>query len=425
MNAAQRRIVITGVGAVTPLGTGNEQFWQGLAAGKSGVRPLDSFAVDGLANPIAAEVRDFDPKDFVKQRKSLKVMARDIQLAVGAGQLVVQDAGLDPERVDPTRFGVNCGAGLIATELDELAVPVSESMNGSRQFDLKRWGAKGMEHLFPLWMLKYLPNMPACHISIFYNAQGPNNSITAGDASATLAIGEAYRVIGRDSADLFITGGSDSKIHPLGIVRLALLGRLTKRGSDAAKASRPFDAGHDGLIPGEGAGLLLIESLDHAKGRGASRIYGEIVGFGSSCHPRQELAIEKAIRRALDEAQIAPGELGHVVAMGTSCVEEDRKEARGLAAVLGSAVETVPVVAYKSYVGYTGAGSGAIDLIASLLALKHGVLPGTLNFEKADPEAPALRVLRHAEPCPRKPYLAYSVSIAGQCGALVVRPFAE
>ncbi|MFO0947544.1 MAG: beta-ketoacyl synthase N-terminal-like domain-containing protein [Planctomycetota bacterium] len=223
MSASKRRIVVTGVGVVTPLGTGNDAFWSSLKSGKSGVMKLQAFATDGNGTHVAGEVRDFDPKNYVKQRKSLKVMARDIQLAVGAAQIVVEDSGIESAQIDPTRFGVNCGAGLIATDLDELGGPIDHSVNGTRKFDLKKWGSEGMEQLFPLWMLKYLPNMPACHISITYNAQGPNNSITAGDASATLAMGEAYRVIARDSADVFIVGGTDSKIHPLSIVRLAAL----------------------------------------------------------------------------------------------------------------------------------------------------------------------------------------------------------
>lgn len=423
MNPGKRRTVVTGVGVVTPLGTGNETFWQALAAGKSGVMPLAAFAVDGLPFQIGAEVRDFDPKNFVKQRKSLKVMARDIQLAVGAAQLVVEDSGLDVERVDPTRFGVNCGAGLIATDLDELGGPIDHSVNGTRKFDLKKWGAEGMERLFPLWMLKYLPNMPACHISITYNAQGPNNSITAGDASATLAMGEAFRVIARGGADLFITGGADSKIHPLSIVRLALLKRLSRRNDDPARASRPFDSERDGLVAGEGAGLVVFEELEHARGRGA-RIYGEVVGFGASCQPRHpEKAIESAARRALADAGLVPADLGHVIASGTSCVDEDRREAIALAAILGDRAATIPVVAYKSYFGQLAAASGAVELIASLLAMKHGQLPPTLNFSRMDAGAPPLRIARDTTEFPSKPFLTYDLSQSGQCAALIVRPY--
>ena len=423
MSAPDRRIVISGVGVVAPLGTGNSALWRALIAGKSGVMKLQSFSIDGFPTQVAAEVRDFDPKLYVKQRKSLKVMARDIQLAVGAAQIAMDDSGLDPATVDSTRFGVNCGAGLIATDLDELGVPVSHSINGTKKFDLKKWGAEGMEQLFPLWMLKYLPNMPACHISIFYDAQGPNNSITAGEASATLAMGEAYRAMARGVADVFVTGGADSKTNPLSILRLALLRRLSERSDDPASVSRPFDADRDGLVVGEGAGLMIFEELDRAKARSAE-IYGEVVGFGASCYPgKPRHAIEKAAARALADAGLRPDELGHVVAHGISCVDEDRDEAVALASLLGEAVATVPVVAYKSYWGNLAAASGAVELIASLLALKHGMLPATLNFVGQEPEAPALRILREPTKIPRKPFLSYDLSHSGQCGALVIRPF--
>jgi 3-oxoacyl-[acyl-carrier-protein] synthase II len=423
MSASNRRTVVTGLGAVTPLGTGNDAFWQSLSEGKSGVMKLQAFAADGFPTQIAAEVRDFDPKKYVKQRKSLKVMARDIQLAVGGAQILIEDSGVDPEQVDPTRFGVNCGAGLIATDLDELGGPIDHSVNGTRRFDLKKWGMEGMEQLFPLWMLKYLPNMPACHISITYNAQGPNNSITAGDASSTLAMGEAYRVINRDAADLFIVGGTDSKIHPLSIVRLALLKRLSRRNDEPAKASRPFDADRDGLVAGEGAGLLMFEELEHAKKRGA-KIYGEIVGFGASCCPSNpQKAIEQAVGRALKEAGLPASALGHIVPSGVSCVEDDRFEAKALANILGDAQGQVPIVAYKSYLGQLAAAGGAVEIIASLLALKHGKLPATLNYTKPDAEMPELRILREPIDFPNKPFLSYDISQSGQCGAMVLKPF--
>lgn len=423
MNAERRRIVITGIGAVTPLGTGNDAFWQGLQGQKSGVMPIQAFRTNGIAAGIAAEVRDFDPKNFVKQRKSLKVMARDIQLGVGAAHLCVDDSGLDHTKVDATRFGVNCGASMIASELQELGSPVEHSINGNKKFDLKKWGSEGIEQLFPLWMLKYLPNMPACHISIFYDAQGPNNSITAGEASATLAMGEAFRVMTRDSADVFITGGADSKINPLAIIRLILMDRISRRLDDPSNASRPFDADRDGMVPGEGSGLMLFEELEHARRRNA-KIYGEVVGFGAACHPKNHgIAIEKAVARALDDAGVKLSDLGHIVPSGNSCKEDDHVEAIALANILGDLAESMPIVPYKSMLGHTAAASGAIELIASLLSMKHGMLIGSPNFKKPDADAPKLRILTETIDYPNKPFLTYDVSHSGQCGALVVRPF--
>ena len=422
MSASDRRIVITGVGTVTPIGTGNDVFWHSLAGGRSGIDKLQAFPTGGFCTEVAAEVTDYEPKKYVKQRKSLKVMARDIQLAAGCAQIAIDDSGLDPEKVDSTRFGVNCGASLIATDLDELGLPVFSSVNGTGRFDLKKWGAEGMGQLFPLWMLKYLPNMPACHISIFYNAQGPNNSITAGEASATLAMGEAFRVLARGTADVFIVGGTDSKINPLSIVRLALLGRLSQNTGDPAEVCRPFDALRDGLVAGEGAGMLIFEEYEHAKARGA-QIYGEVIGFASSCHPREPgIAIENAASLALREAMLKPADLGHIVCNGLSCIQEDRQEAQAIARILGDAVSRVPVVAYKSYLGHTGAAAGAIELIASLLASRNRLLPATLNFEQPDADAPPLRILSEPTDLSAAPFLTYDLSHSGQCGALVIRP---
>ena len=422
MSTSNRRIVITGLGAVTPLGTGVDVFWQNLLAGKSGVRRIQSFNPDGLDIQIAAEVRDYDAARYVKQRKTLKLMARDIQLAMGGAAMAFQDSGLNLEQVDKTRFGVNYGAGLIATELSEVSSAVKVTANSAKQVDLKDWGKEGLSHLFPLWMLKYLPNMPACHISIAYDAQGPNNSITIGEASSTLAIGEAFRVIQRGTADLFIGGGTDSKIHPLSIVRMALLNRLTKRNEVPEEAIRPFDKSRDGIVPGEGTAALLIEELGHAKKRGAE-IYGEVLGYGAYCDPRDAgRSIGKAIELALKEAKLSPADLGHISAIGASGKQEDKDEARGIAQVLGSAIDTVRIVAYKSSVGSLSAASGAVELVASTLALHHGHLPAVLNYKESEPEMPKLRIVKTVEDCPKKPFVTISRSYSGQCAALVIGP---
>lgn len=423
MNEPKRRIVVTGIGPVTPIGCESAPFWDSLSNGTSGIRPLRAFEPGSVATQLAAEVVDFEPKKYIKQRKSIKVMARDIQLAVAAAQIALDDAKLAPETLDPLRFGVNCGAGLIATELDELGPPVAASCDASGDFDIKKWGVDGLKEMFPLWMLKYLPNMPACHISIIHNGQGPNNSITAGEASATLAIGEAFRVMARGAADVFIAGGSDSKINPLSMVRLELLGRLSKRWATAPEqASRPFDAERDGLIAGEGAGMLVFEERRHAEKRGA-RIYAEVLGFGSSCTPRDHSkGATLALKRALVDAKIAPAELTHVASGAAGELAADRFEAAAIAAVLGDAAATTPVVAYKSYCGHLAAASGGIELIASLLAAQKRVLPPTLNFQRPDAELAPIQVLNEKKSISDQPFALLDVSHTGHCGALVVRP---
>jgi 3-oxoacyl-[acyl-carrier-protein] synthase II len=422
MSKSNRRVVITGVGAVTPLGTGVDLFWQNLIAGKSGVRPIQAFEPDGIDYKFAAEVRDYDAAKFVKQRKTLKLMSRDIQLAMGGAALAVQDSGVDLEAIDKLKFGVNYGAGLIATELGEISGAVRVTANSSHHVDLKAWGKEGFGHLFPLWMLKYLPNMPACHISIAYDSQGPNNSITVGEASSTLAIGEAFRVMQRGTADTFIAGGTDSRIHPLSIVRLALLNRLTKRSTSPEAALRPFDHRRDGTVPGEGTAAIFMEEMNLARRRNA-KIYGEIRGFGSACNPispRQSIA--QAMRSALKDAGIEAKDLGHISAIGISGILEDRDESLAIADVLGSSVGDVPVVAYKSSVGSMSAASGAVELVASLLAVEHGQLPAVLNFEKSSDDMPKLRIVQKVEACPEKPFVALARSYSGQCAALVIAP---
>lgn len=423
MSGSDRRVVITGLGAVTPLGTGDDALWKNLSSGKSGVRRIQAFNVEGADHQIGAEVVDFDPKRYVHQRKTLKLMAQDIQLAMGSANLAVQNAGLDLNAVDKDRFGVNFGAGLIATELSEISPAVRVSVNGGRRVDLREWGKEGFSHLFPLWMLKYLPNMPACHISIAYDARGPNNTITAGEASSTLAMGEAYRIIQRGGADLFLAGGTDSKIHPLSVVRLALLGRLTRRNEDPVGAMRPFDRRRDGTVPGEGSAVCVFEEWEHARRRGAN-VRGEVLGFGAYCDPGDPVkSIAAAVERALREARLNASDLGHVSAMGVSGVAEDRVEALALARVLGPS-SSVPIVAYKSMMGNTAAASGAVETVASLLAVEHGLLPAVLNFEELDPDLPRLRVLKEAIECPSKPFVTVARSHSGQCAALVVGPIA-
>lgn len=423
MSAGERRVVITGMGAVTPLGTGTDVFWQNLVGGKSGVRKLRAFDVEGLAHQAAAEVVDYDPKKYVQQRKTLKLMARDIQLAMGAAQLGVKDADLNLDTLVSTRFGVNFGAGLIATELSEISPAVRVSVNGSNKVDLKAWGKEGFGHLFPLWMLKYLPNMPACHISIVYDAQGPNNSITAGEVSSTLAMGEAVRVIQRGAADIFLAGGTDSKIHPLSIVRLALLGRLSKRVQDPAAAMRPFDRARDGTVPGEGSAVCVFEELSHAQKRGAD-IRAEVLGFGAYCDPSDApKSIARSIELALADAKVSALDLGHVSAAGISGIEEDKVEAMGIARALGDAASRVPVVAYKSSLGNLAAASGAVELVASVMALDKGVLPAVLNYENGDADGPSLRILKESLECPSKPFVSIARSYSGQCAAIVVGPF--
>jgi 3-oxoacyl-[acyl-carrier-protein] synthase II len=423
MATSRRRAVVTGQGVISPIGLDKDTFWQSLCAGRSGVRPITSFDASALPTRFAGEVSDFDARNYVdkKERKNLKVMSRTIQLAVAAAQLALDDSRVDKERLDVTRFGVEFGAGLIASELEELGAAAQFSVNGQADaVDLEKWGTQGLAAMPPLWMLKYLPNMLACHVSIMHNAQGPNNTITENDVASLLALGEAFRILQRDQADFFLVGGADSKINPLSMVRQSLFLPLSRRNEAPHKACRPFDRQRDGIVPGEGAAVMVVEELEHARRRDA-RPYAEIVGFGAAFdRDRSGAGLARAIRVALQEANIGPDEFDHINAQGFSARESDVWEARGLNEVFGNVGRPMPVFAPKSYFGNLGAGSGITELAASVLAFEHGRLPRTLNYEEGDPNCPisvsaADRAVTHVHA------LKISFTEMGQCAALVLR----
>src|ERR1700677_4742 len=323
MAAANRRVVITGIGVISPIGMYASTFWDSLRQGRSGIKPFQAFDISPLATRIAGEIPEFDARNYIDKanRKSLRVMARGIQLAVSAAQLALDDSKIDKTKLDPTRFGIEFGAGLLPTELLELGPAAQASTNCEPgKVDLKAWGEKGIQAIPPLWMLKYLPNMLACHVSILHNAQGPNNSITEGDVASLLAMGEAFRIIRRDQADFFLVGGADSKLNPLSVVRQCMFGHLSRRNDAPEKASRPFDRHRDGMVIGEGAGVLAVEELEHARRRGA-RIYAEIIGIGSAFNRKgQTTGLARAAHSAMKHAQVAPQDLDHINAHGLGTI---------------------------------------------------------------------------------------------------------
>src|SRR5687768_723164 len=287
-----RRVVITGIGVISPIGIGAKTFWENLLAGKVGVRRIQAFDPGGFSSQIGGEVPAFKIGDYVPKhyRKATKVMARDIELAVVAADDAFKDAGIqskaytDTPNVNSHRFGCNIGAGLISVDLNELtaALTVARSEQNANKIDLKKWGRDGMSQLTPLWLLKYLPNMLACHVTIVHELKGPSNTITCADASSHLAIGEAFRTIQRGKADLAICGGAETKVVPMSHMRQILLKRCTESHNDTPEtAVRPFDQDADGTATAEGGGLLILEEYEHAKARGA-KIYAELVGFGAS-----------------------------------------------------------------------------------------------------------------------------------------------
>ena len=387
-----RRVVITGIGVVSPLGIGSKPFWDALCAGTVGVGKITAFDASGFRSQIGGQVPPYKIGDYVPKsyRKATKVMARDIELAVVAADDAVRDAGLktkaytDKPEVDGTRFGCNIGAGLISVDLNELAGAMAGSRDGDR-LDLAKWGGAGMQQLTPLWLLKYLPNMLACHVTIIHELKGPSNTITCGDASSHLAIGEAFRTIQRGDADLAVCGGAETKIQPMGLIRQCLLDRVTTQHNDApAGAVRPFDSGASGTAVGEGAGLFVLEEYGRATARGAS-IYAELVGFGASqdtyriTEPDPHgTSYARAVQKALADANLPPAAVDLLVPCGTGVPAHDRAELNGLTTVFGGGLSRIPVSTPKAQTGNAAAGSG-IDAAAAALAVRHGKVPPAVN----------------------------------------------
>lgn len=426
----ERRVVITGLGVVSPLGNDLTTLTESLKSGRSAGRLIQSFDTEGFPVRIAAEVLDFDARKMVRNRKAIKMMARDVQFGAAAAGMAVEDSGFEDAKVDPTRLGTSFGAGYIDSDPDELA-PVVVAGKTDDGFDMTRFGQTLMSGLFPLWMLKYLPNMPACHISITHDAQGPSNSHTSGDSVGLAALGEAARIIERGAADVMICGGCECQINPVSMVTLHLLNRASRRNDDPAGASRPFERSRDGILVGEAAASLILEELEHARRRGA-KIYGEVLGYGSGCdawrvdqvHPEGR-GCRVAMRAALRDAGLSPREIGYVAASGVSGVVEDRAETIAIKQVFASAAKSVPVSAVKSMTGHPGAAGGALDVLCALLAMKEGFIPPTINFEEPDPECDLDYVPNQPRPARAGTVLVNGFGLGGQASSLVVGTWRE
>jgi 3-oxoacyl-[acyl-carrier-protein] synthase II len=425
-----RRVVITGLGLVAPNGVGKEAFWSACVNGESGVGLIRAFDPAGFPTRVAAEVHDLDATPFVPgpHRKSLKIMGRAARFGVTAAGLAVRDSGLQLDREDPERVGVVMGTGLVPIDLPEVAPLLAEAVSeGGLQ--LERLGRRGNGRLFPLWVLKYLPNMTAAHISLIHGAQGPNSTITTACAAGTQAIGEGFRLVARGDADIVLAGGADSRLDPLLLLAYSALGALSVADRPPAEVSRPFDGQRDGFVLGEGAAVLVLEEEQRARRRGAD-IYAEVVGLGSSfdayavTKPDPEAGgAARAIRWALREARVDPADVDYINAHGTSTRLNDQMETLAVKTVFNGTAATLPLSSIKSMVGHLIGAAGAVEAAALALTLKSGVLPPTINQTTPDPVCDLDYVPNCARELPVRVGVSTSFGFGGQNAALVLRRF--
>jgi len=421
------RIVITGLGVVSPIGIGKDEFWASLKANRSGIDFL-SIPHECLPSAFGAEVTNFDPISHLRDRKFMKVMSRDMQLGVASSRMAVSDSGIAVGDIDPLRLGVVYGAGRMTPHPSELAAAVEACQDEPGQINMTRWGEDGLGQIAPLWLLRQLPNMPACHVSIDHDAQGPNNTITSRDASALLALSEAIRVIEADRADAMIVGACSSNIHPVDIAKFHRFEGLSQRSDDPSRACRPFDFERDGAVVGEGAATFVVERYEHAVRRGAD-IYAEVVGIGAGCDGRGNanrsagLGLVRAIESSIRRAGIRPNEVGHINAQGKSTQTDDIVESRAYYRAMGDCISQIPVTAMKSFIGHFDAGAGAVELAGTLLSLRYGEVPATLNYEVPDPRCPINVVQEGPMSIHNRTAISVNRTARGQSAAAILRAF--
>jgi 3-oxoacyl-[acyl-carrier-protein] synthase II len=373
----QPRVVITGAGAVTPVGNTAEEFWAALLQGTSGIGPITRFDTTGFATRIAGEVKGFEPLKYIDKKEDRKLDPY-LKFALACAVMAVEDSGLDVARVDATRFGVLVGSGIggITTLLDSHDV----------------LNAKGPDRVSPFFIPMLIINMASGLISMRFGAKGPNSSVVTACATGNHAIGDAMKIIQRGDADVMIAGGAEAIIIPLTIAGFCQMKAMSTRNDEPTRASRPFDADRDGFVCGEGGGLLVVESLDHALRRDA-RIYAELIGYGMTGDAHHMTAPDpggdgaaRAMAAALRDAAMPPTAVGYINAHGTSTPYNDKFETLAIKQVFGDHAKKLAVSSTKSMTGHLLGAAGGIEAIATAFAIYHGLLPPTVNYETPDPD---------------------------------------
>ena len=410
----EHRVVVTGVGVVSPVGTGTEAFWQALCQGRSGIGPITLFDATAYDVRFAGEVRDFDSAAFIEPREA-KHMDRFVQFAVGASRMAVSNARLEITPANRDRTGVLIGSGIGGTWTWE------------RQHQILL--EKGPSRVSPYFIPMMISDMASGMVSIVFDARGPNSSVTTACASSAHAIGDAFEIIKRGDADAMIAGGAEAAVSPISVAGFCAMKALSRRNAEPEKASRPFDAGRDGFVLGEGAGIVILESLESARRR-AAPILGEVVGYGMTGDAYHMTApapdgdgAARAMREALRDAGLEPREVDYINAHGTSTPLNDKLETVAVKRVFGDHAYRLAISSTKSMTGHTLGAAGGIECIICLLAIRDGLLPPTINYEAPDPDCDLDYVPNQARKAPVRVALSNSLGFGGHNATLVVRRF--
>ena len=374
MRNGRTRVVVTGMGTVNPLGKNVEEYWHGLIEGRSGASPIVRFPTDRLATKFACQVNNFDPQEFL-ERKAAQRMARFSQMAVAASGMALADSGLDLAKEDSFRVGVAMGTGIGAFD---------DMTTGAISF-----ATKG--RLNPMYAPTIIPNMAGASVAMQFHLRGPNTTVTTACAASTQTLGDATRMIQRGDADVMLAGGTEASLCEVGIASFNAIRALSTRNEAPEKASRPFDRDRDGFVPGEGAGTLILESLEHANKRGA-RIYGELIGYATTNDAFHQVAPDetgeapaRAVSLAIKDAGLEPKDIDYVNAHGTSTQLNDAGETKALKIALGEHARKVAISSTKSMIGHLLGAAGAVEAIATLLTINRGIIHPTINYENPDP----------------------------------------
>lgn len=425
-----KRVVITGVGCITPLGGTTEQLWHGLTQGKSGIGRLSLFDATNYPVRIAAEVKDWSMADVGESPRQWEHAPRQTRFMVGAGLLAAREAGLPSNLVDPTRMGVYLGCG----EAFEDFPSFMQSIDGASEdgaYQPQEFIGSALRIFRPETEREYEPNTPAAHLSAYLNAQGPNANCIAACVSSAQAIGEAARLIRHGSTKVMLAGGAHSTINGFGLTGFHNLSALSQNNDSPESAARPFDKERDGFVIGEGAACFVLEELDHARMRGAE-IWAELTGYGSAqdayrvtdSHPEGR-GITQAITKALHAASLNTTDIDYINAHGTGTVMNDKVETAGIKRVFGQEAYSTPISSSKSMLGHATTASGAVELAVSLLAMKHQVAPPTVNYSTPDPDCDLDYIPNIARELDVQHILSNSIGFGGQNAALIISRFDE